>query len=342
MARSGVIYGGSGSLKTTAVKHFSNYIYEKTGRNTLLLSMDGGGWDPCAPEVAAGQIRPYRCSMEIPLPTLRMVSRGYFPENTLETDPSQINMVPVNWEEFGGLAIEGLTSISQAIMRYLSDNGMVVGGEKSLPGIFSQKIHVDGAVKTESFGSSTQGHYGFVQNYIYSFVMNAISLPCEYVLFTALESRTEEDDRTTIFGPQIAGKKATALVPSWVGDCIHSQDYPVERQTKVKDEVTGEVKEISRVETLVKSFFVKHPDPGTGILFPAKPRITPEKYAELLKEYPGGYYVPTVDRGFDRYLQTIDRLTRSQTDSVAEWRRSVDAKRKLNQETSKQEGSKKG
>ena len=73
MARSGIIYGPSGSLKTTAVKHFARYIYEVTGRATLLLSMDGGGWDPCTPEVAAEIIYPYRCNMEIPLSTLRKI-----------------------------------------------------------------------------------------------------------------------------------------------------------------------------------------------------------------------------------------------------------------------------
>lgn len=331
MARSGIAYGSSGSFKTTAVKHFSRYIYEVTGKNTLLVSMDGGGWDPCNPETAIGQIKPYRASMDIPLPVLRMISKGYFPKDQELSTASQVNMMPVDWNEYGGVAVEGLTSISQAIMRYLSDHGMMVGGEKSLPGMFSQDIFVEGGLKRETFGSSTQGHYGFVQNFIYSFVMNMISLPCHYVLFTALESRTEEDDRTTIFGPQIAGKKATALVPSWVGDCIHFQDYPKERTAKLKDEATGEEKEEVRVETLVKAFFIKHPDPGTGIMFPAKPRITPECIKALMEVYPGGYFVPTADYGFDRYLLTVDRLTRNQVDTAKAWRDQVDAKRRAMQ-----------
>lgn len=328
MARSGVIYSASGGFKTTAVKHFARYIYDVTGKSTLLVSMDGGGWDPCVPEVGAGIIKPYRASLEIPLPVLRMVSKGFFPEDPDEITASQINMLAVDWTQFGALAVEGLTSISQACMRYLSDKGMIVGGEKSLPGVFSQAIHVDGAVRSETFGSSTQGHYGFVQNFIYSFVMNAISLPCHYVLFTALESRTEEDDRSTIFGPAVAGKKATALIPSWVGDCIHSQDYPIEKIAKLKDEVSGEEKEITRVETLVRSYFIKHPDPGTGIMFPAKPRVTPEQIPALMKRYPGGYFVPTIEHGFDEYLYTIDRLTAGQTDAAKEWRMKMDQKRK--------------
>lgn len=328
MARSGCIYGATGSYKTTAVKQFARYIYEVTGKATLLVSMDGGGWDPCVPEVGAGIIIPYRASQQLPFPVLRMISKGYFPEETQEIEASKINMLPVNWAKFGGLAVEGFTSISNASMKFLSDHGMIVGGEKSIPGIFSQKIHVEGAISEEKFGSSTQGHYGWTQNFIWSLVNAAISLPYHYVLFTALESRTEEDDRTTTYGPQIAGKKATASAPSWVGDCLHYQDYPVEKIAKMKDEITGEENEITRVETLVRAYFVKHPDPNTKIMFPAKPRVTPEQIPALMKLYPGGYYVPTIDAGFDTYLHTIDRLTAGQTDAAKAWREQVDRKRK--------------
>jgi len=51
MARSGVIYGASGTFKSTAGKHFSRYIYKKTGKATLLFSLDGGGWGPMEPEI---------------------------------------------------------------------------------------------------------------------------------------------------------------------------------------------------------------------------------------------------------------------------------------------------
>jgi len=46
MARSGVIYGASGTFNRTAGKHFSRYIYKKNWQSTLLFSLDGGGWGP--------------------------------------------------------------------------------------------------------------------------------------------------------------------------------------------------------------------------------------------------------------------------------------------------------
>src|SRR5580658_394090 len=106
MARSGCIYGGSGSWKTSQVKWLARYIAKKTGKATLLLSCDGGGWEPCRPEIEAGMILPYRCdSATAPLPLLQLVSKGYWPHE------ESGKMRPINWNEIGGVAVEGWTSI---------------------------------------------------------------------------------------------------------------------------------------------------------------------------------------------------------------------------------------
>jgi hypothetical protein len=213
MARSGCIYGPTGSFKTTAAKHFAHYIAEKTGKATLLISTDGGGWSPCDPEIAATMITPYRCdTATIPLPILRKLSQGYFPENPTESDVTRLNLRQVNWEQYGGIVVEGLTSLSTMLMRYLADRGIRVGEDIVSP--FKQKVLVEGVIVEEQFGANPRAHYNFVQNNLYGLVTNFNSLPCEYVLFTALESKTEDDDRSTIYGPSIAGKKATAMIPS--------------------------------------------------------------------------------------------------------------------------------
>jgi hypothetical protein len=329
MARSGIIYGDSGTLKSTAVKHFSHYIYERTGKETLLVSMDGGGWAPAQPEIDAGLMTAYRCNLDVPLPTLRKISQGYFPEDVRASKGAETNMVPVDWSRYGGMAVEGVTSISQALMRHLADKQIKTGEEATSP--FSQNLIVNGVKTIETFAGNSKGHYGFVQQQLYSLMTNFNSLPCDYVLFTGLESRAEEDDRTLIYGPQIAGKKATALVPSWVGDCIHAQGLPVKRVVQVADpaDLTGKTKmETEIVETVVRMYFTKHPDPVTGIMYPAKPRVTPERLPELKQRYPGGYFEPTLTEGLDAYLRFVDSLTAKQTDAVDEWRKRVDARRK--------------
>lgn len=333
MARSGCLYGGTGSFKTAQCKWFARYIAQKTGKATLLLSTDGGGWQACEKEVAAGMIRPYRCeSAVLPLVLLRKISQGYWPENPEETNPAEINLLPVDWSEVGGIAVEGWTSIAQVVMRYLPDKGVSVGGEdRAKPGanmMFTLPLHVEGRVITESFGSNTRGDYGFVQRLLYGLVMNFISLPVEYVLFTALEAKTEDEDRSTVYGPAIAGKKATAECGAWVGDLLHAQDYTIARTEKVPDpaDPTKQVEQ-TVLDTKARYYFRKHVDPVSGIPFPAKTRVVPEAIAALDKRFPGGYFEPTTEWGFDRYLEAVDELGKvADDDPLKNWRSRMDAK----------------
>jgi hypothetical protein len=234
----------------------------------------------------------------------------------------------MDFSKFGGIAVEGWTSIGAVGMRYLPDKGINVGGEdRSKLGGFEQTIQVDGRVQSEVLRSNTRGDFGFIQNYLFGLVMNFNSLPVRYVLYTALESKTEDDDRTTIFGPAIAGKKATAQCGSWIGDLVHAQDYAitVERQVPdpqdVKKTIAAPV-----VETSVRFYFKKHPDPATKILFPAKPRVTPEKVRDLEKQYPHGYFESDESGGFDRYLHLVDKLASGQADTLKDWRQRADEK----------------
>jgi hypothetical protein len=333
MARSGCAYGGTGSYKSSQMKWFSHYIAKRTGKATLLLSLDGGGWEPCKREVEAGMIRPYRCEAAVlPLVLLRKISQGYWPENPEETNPADINLIPINYNEIGGIGVEGWTSIGQVVMRYLPDKGLSVGGEqRDKPGanmMFTLPIHVMGQVVNESFGSNTRGDYGFVQRLLYGLVMNFISLPVEYVLFTALEAKTEDDDRSTTYGPAIAGKKATAECGAWVGDLLHAQDYTIARTQKVPDP-SDRTKTMDEtvMDTVVRYYFRKHLDPITGIPFPAKTRVVPEGIAKLNERFPGGYFEPTTEWGIDRYLETVDELSAvAEDDPLRKWREKQDAK----------------
>jgi hypothetical protein len=334
VARSGCIYSDTGGRKTSQVKSFAHYIAETTGKATLLLSGDGGGWEPCDPEVRAGMILPYRVETStLPLIILRRISQGFWPKDPNEADPSRINLVPIDYSKVGGIAVEGWTSIGQIIMRYLPDKGINVGGEdRTKLGGFSQQMYVQGELVTEHFRSSTRGDFLFVQNCLYGLVMNFNSLPVSYVLYTALASKTEDDDRTTVYGPSIAGKKATAQCGAWVGDLIHGQDYSVNRKVKVPSPTgTGEV-ESDIVETLVRFYYKKHPDPTTGIMFPAKARITPERVSALEQRFPGGYFEPVlkdekmVSGWFRDYLLAIDELSIQQADALRGWREKMDAK----------------
>jgi hypothetical protein len=336
MARSGCIYGATGSYKTTAIAHLARYIAETTGKATLLLSADGGGWDPAAEEVACGMIRPFRIDpMTIPLPMLRKISQGYWPENPEEPDVSKINFRPINWDEIGGGAAEGFTSIGQMLMRHAADRNLKTGEEGTSK--FSQPILVEGEIRMETFAGNSKGHYNFVQNQLYGMTMNFISWPVKYFLFTGHEKRAQDDDSSTVYGVAVPGKAITPLIPTWVGDCIHAQDYGVTRRVKVPPPGKTlaqcrpeELIDTEVVDTFCRYYFKKHPDPVTGIMFPAKPRI-PHRYVGVLeKQFPGGFFEPTLEHGFDLYLRTIDELIAKKVigedDTLKAWREKQDAK----------------
>lgn len=327
MARSGVIFGPTGSFKSTAIAHFARWIAETTGKATLLLSSDGGGWDPCQEEIDVGMIRPYKCDpMTIPLPIIRRISQGYWPENPKEPDVSKLNFLPINWEEVGGIGCEGLTSLGAMLMRHCADKNLKTGQEGTSQ--FSQPIRVEGQIVQETFAQNSKGHYGFVQNQLYSLVSNFTSLPATYVLFTAHEKRYAEDGELQC-GISVPGKAITPLVPTWVGDCIHAQDYKVEQVVKVKDaSVEGGMRDEKTVRIKARYFFMKHVDQQTGAIFDAKPRVTHSKALELEKMFPGGFFEPTPDHGFDDYLRAVDKLAQdaAQSDSLRGWRDKMDVK----------------
>jgi hypothetical protein len=352
LANSLCVYGPTGSRKTTQGKYFARYIAKTTGKATLLLSLSGGGWSPmCDPEVSAGMIIPYKADATItPLLLLRKISQGYWPAYPAEMNEGlakakatgnavpEASLIPIDWNKIGGLIVEDWTNISSVIMRYLPDNGISVGGENRMATFkngasssFQQAIVVNGEFVSENFGSNILTDYGFVQNTLAGLVNNFNSLPVKSVMHTALEGKTTEDgekNRAAIFGPAIDGKKATAQCGSWVGDLIHAQDYPLPVTTKIPNPSgDGEIDQVT-IETTVRFFFTKHPDPDTNILFPAKPRCAPEKVMELRKRMPGGYFEPEfgADWGIDRYLELMDELAADagKSESLSNWRERAD------------------
>lgn len=329
MARSICWYGPTGVFKTSQIKFLARYVARKTGKATLLLSTDGGGWQPCQPEVDAGMIVPYHPEANsIPLPILRKISQGYWPEDPDETNPSKINLRPIDYDKFGACVVEGWTSISELAMRFLPDKGISVGGEDRNKSnmMFTQPVYVEGQIKNETFGSNTRGDFGFTQRLIYSLTMNFNALPFLIVGYTALESKTEDDDRATTYGPAIAGKKGTANCGPWVGDLLHAQDYQVVRTIKVPDPKGGQM-DSQVVDTQVRYYFKKQLDQLSGIPFPAKTRVSPDRLAELDKIFPGGYFEPTPTGGMDKYLEAIDTLSEMRADDpLRNWRERIDAK----------------
>lgn len=296
-ASSVLIYGESGSAKTTSAKFLAKYIYEKTGKTTRLITADGGGTDPIQPEIDAGLIDVFNISqLEEPIATMRKLSRGQWPLQDGK-------LGAVDTSQIGAYVIEGLTSIGDLVIRDFRLKGTKLSQE---PGF---KFQEGG----ETFYGSNMTYYGFAQEFLQEIAGSFNTLDVDRILWTALESRGEDGDtRMLVYGPTIVGKKSLAKAPAWFGTCIHHE---------VLTKETGKVDQSTKtkiLETEIRGYFTKHPD-NLGIIFPAKTRLSSEAIPELLKKFPNGYFPITLTEGLDNYLKAEENLTTTRGADVRAW-----------------------
>lgn len=315
-----VLYGPTGSRKTSQIREFAKYIYERTGKKTRLLTMDGGGYGTAQDYVNAGIIDVWRLvEEERPLPMLMEASRGRWPKDT-KGGVRTSNALAKDITEVGAYAVEGWFSIANAAMRYL-----VAKGQKINEDVVSKFTEKSDFGEEISFGAPSRGHYGFVQNLILDLIRNFSALSMERILYTSLEGKGEDKlTKALTYGPATAGGAITAAIPQYVGDCIHFEDFQVDKG-KDKDGM-------KLVETQVRAWFTGHPDPQTNVMWPAKCRIIPSK-VEAFKQImgPSGYFNLN-DKSLYDFLKAQDDLLTAGTQDIIAWKAQVDqARQKLAQ-----------
>lgn len=322
-----VVYGPTGSRKTSQAGSFAEYIYEKTGGITRLISCDGGGWGPIQPHINAGIIEAWRLVEEQnPKVALVKASKGAWPEklrNGLRESIHILQPEPSKRGEFFKKAnvtafiVEGWQSIAQMIIR-----DAVGKGQKISEDVVS-KFTEEAEYGSETFGAPARAHYGFVQNFLLDIIRNFSSLPVERIMYTSLEGKGEDKlTKQLSYGPSTAGSALTASIPQYVGDCLHFEDFiedlgvdPANPKQKLSQES-------------VKAWFVKHADPQTGILWPAKARIPPSKVGEFRKRMGENGYFILGKKSLADYLRLQDEILAASTNDLREWKRKVDEGRK--------------
>ncbi len=339
-----LLFGRSGSYKTSELRHIARRTYAKYGKITRLVSSDGGGWTPLQPEIDVGIIEPWRVTLqEHPISVYRKLSKGYWPKPVQRNGQRELALVEPNadtWKRVGAYLIEGLTSISAVMMRDHIINQRKLA-EDPLVGQWEEKVLVelgDGKLSdaTEKYMTSNWGHFNSVQQSVYEIVTAFSGLPLHMVGFTALETAGEErvgTGKTRVstgrvqIGPQVIGQAMTTVVPAWVGDCIHMDTYNRDTMSKVKGADGRETEVKTGVRTNVRAYYVTHPDLETGITVAAKPRVPPERWPALMQKFPGGYYTPTPEHGLDLYLDAEEELINTSAGSLRSWKEEVDSKR---------------
>lgn len=308
MAKTLAIYGESGSWKTTALFHAACYLYKKYKKKIRMITAEE--WNPpFGSLVEAGIVDLIEFNPNVgkgePLSTLVKLSRGWWPNTARDT------MLPLGHAENDiknvcAYFVEGLTSISDVL---LSDD--CAKGRKHSEDIVGK--FTEGGL---NFGSPSRSSYGFVQRHFLDRFGDFRALPVERVIFTAHESKGEDEDtKDPIRGAGLAGKAATDAVNRKVGGMIHFEVY---------SEETIDARKISTVTNKVKAFFVTHPDKKfANVKYKCKPRIDSLLWPELMKRYPGGYFEPTIEHGLDKYLEAEDQIEAQAIEMRRKWKEEV-------------------
>mgnify|MGYP001617670880 CR=1 FL=1 len=207
------------------------------------------------------------------------------------------------FKHVGLYVYESGTSLQELIMGDMADRAGrdELGGEKGA----INKI-VSGSL---TFGANNRAHYGFAQTRGRQWIANARTIPGQVVpaIFTFLADRGSDQQNAPVYGPKIAGGAKTGDVPSWVGNCLHTE--------KVKDAAgTGEV---------WRAWIQGHRNPAEGnILYLAKHRAEPGTFAEpYLQDGPAdppftkfslGYFFRAIDASFK---SSVERDTKKFPDA---------------------------
>jgi len=272
MARTILIYGESGTFKSSNLGEIAEYLLSRFGGITRLLTADSGV-APMQEQIDRGVIQYWDITTaKSPMGLFRKALRGYWPDKLVNGKADENSFRPTTAEEWRGISgvfVEGITRVADVMMQDLREKGRDTGEP------LQAKFQDSGV----NFAQASRGTYGFVQTYSQDWIGELKTLPVPWVVVTAHEGKGEDlVSKKTVFGPAIVGKAGTDKVCGWFENSIHTESYKIQ--------VKGEVKPREGV----RGCFVRHSDAEVGnVYWPAKLGLPPKAMAGVIKKFPNGY-----------------------------------------------------
>jgi hypothetical protein len=268
-------YGRTGSTKTSQVGNLSEYIWEKFGKRTRLVSASPGGWKPIEHLVVAednpdGFIEAQHLSLMTPFPleTITRYCQGWWPDKTGKLAKSDLSNI-------GAYAFEGMSDFATLVMSNLLGRTDI-----SIPGTPKESFVQDrGSAEGMRWGFSGMAHYGFIQQRVYEMVTTSNHLPVNKVLWTAYDTDAKDSNKRQIYGPMIIGEAMTAQAGGWFGAMLHMTLVP---QSVVVADPVDPKKQITVIRRVPIMFLREHVDPDDPykVPFTAKPRGPSSKWQQ--------------------------------------------------------------
>lgn len=189
------LYAESGRGKTTQAGEYAKFVRKTRGQNAVLNTSDLGGYDSIAPLVRLGIVKPNQFNPQ--------------DDAWIWIDDACSGK---NCDETTGLAIfDSGTSMAEALLTACSHSDFQIGQQKT------QRFSVNRGAKSLSVSINNEAHYGVVQGFLLDAIWKSTWLTRKGidVIWTFSVHRGEEQDRTPILGPKLAGKALTAAIPKW-------------------------------------------------------------------------------------------------------------------------------
>lgn len=269
-----LVYGPTGSGKTTWLLQLARHIFENTGKKTrwyvgdqsLEMIDNEGVIDDGVVEAWVYATRPN------PLSVAQMMTEGAWPTDPLDPKSPLVKPTKPLREDYGMVVFEGLSVLATYIMGSV-EGGLAhraARGEKmgqDPPFVISDKV----GNTTIQFGGNSMAHYGFAQARIIDAILRSKALDVPVVYWTAHERTSEDREaKETIVGPDAAGKAMTSKIPLWFGNTIHLTT--AQKRVKSKDVTSG--RDVDHFVMERRAYTMDHCDPDglTSIKFIANNR----------------------------------------------------------------------
>lgn len=257
-----LIYGSGGIGKSTCLATAAAYVWKTRGKKTRVINADGGGTSSSQQGlIEEGIVEIWNIDQwedKSIFLSLDLATKGWWPQDV--NTPNSALLPPAReWKECplcgSDVGAKGLTAVkdcgscgklipSGVSLRFHRDaiNGLESVGLVGFEGFTSfgdllmrrlRKVDPSGgrSITDGDFKISAPGqqHYGDAQSYLQSFVANVRLIPVEFVMWTALEIKSDDDGKP-LYGPKGPGKALTTTCIPWFTDVLHLDAYPKQDQ----------------------------------------------------------------------------------------------------------------
>jgi hypothetical protein len=308
-----LLYGDTGSGKTSQLGELASWEYKRTGRITRLISADSG-WDPIEPLIDQGIVEAWGIQyLPNPFPVLIKLSEGYWPEirngKLIMVSPtlSSTGYIVSNGKEISQYAIEGLSTIGNALLRDHVRNQRKLKDVSLSEFTLQVEVEEDGKTHMDSqkFGQADRSHYQQVQDFLLlDLVPRFATLPVERVMWTGHEAKGDDDVtgmKNSVLGPATVGKATVKKTGMKFGDTLHFAKHidKLRKGGKIVMDTRGEPVQ----EILYRAYYEDHPDEElTRMVWPAKLSLPLSRVKEVHERFPGGYIPMELEGGMTKFF----------------------------------------